>query len=43
MTTKSNLSVGTDQAPLATEKPETKAGSPGEIVKAIFRWEASGV
>src|SRR6516165_9571868 len=43
MTTKSNLSVGTDQAPLATEKPETKAGSPGEIVKGIFRWEASGV
>jgi hypothetical protein len=43
MTTKNNLSVGTDQAPLTIEKPEAKAGTPGEIVKAIFRWEASGV
>jgi ribose transport system permease protein len=43
MTTKNNLSVSTDQEPLTIEKPETKAGTPGEIVKALFRWEASGV
>src|SRR3984893_5288464 len=43
MSTKNNLAVTTDQAPSSTEKPETKAGTPGEIVKAIFRWEASGV
>jgi len=43
MSTKNNLAVTTDQAPPATEKPETEGGTPGEIVKAIFRWEASGV
>ena len=43
MVTKSNLSVGGDQAPVTTEKPEIKAGRPVEIIKAIFRWEASGV
>src|ERR1700730_18782796 len=43
MSTKNNLAVTTDQAPSSTEKPETNAGTPGEIVKAIFRWEASGV
>src|SRR6202035_6017194 len=43
MSAKNNLAVTPDQAPPTTEKPETKAGSPGEIVKALFRWEASGV
>jgi len=43
MSTKNNLSIGTENAPLTTDQPEAKAGGPGEIVKALFRWEASGV
>src|SRR5262249_2257184 len=42
MRAKNNLAVTPDQAPPTTEKPES-GGGPGEIVKALFRWEASGV
>ena len=42
MSAKNNIAVTPDQAPPTTEKPES-GGGPGEIVKALFRWEASGV
>jgi ribose transport system permease protein len=43
MSTKNNLTIGTESAPLTTDQPEAKAGSAGDAVKALFRWEARGV
>jgi ribose transport system permease protein len=43
MTAKNNLSISTDKPSLATDQPPAKANSPGDIVKAVFGWEASGV
>jgi ribose transport system permease protein len=43
MTTKNDLAVASDEALPPEKKSEGRSNSPGEIVKAIFRWEASGV
>src|ERR1700723_3290886 len=43
MTTKNDLAVASDEALPPKKKSEGRSSSPGEIVRAIFRWEASGV
>ena len=43
MTTKNDLAVASDEALPTEKKSEARSNSPGEIVRAIFRWEASGV
>src|ERR1700677_4389465 len=43
MTTKNDLAVASDETLPTEKKSEARSNSPGEIVRAIFRWEASGV
>jgi ribose transport system permease protein len=43
MATKNNIAVAPDETLAKTEEPKARRGSPGELIKAIFRWEASGV
>jgi ribose transport system permease protein len=43
MNKKNNPSIDTDSLPRTTGTPETEARTPGGILKAFLRWEASGV
>jgi ribose transport system permease protein len=43
MATKNNIAVAPDETLTKAEEPKARPSSPGELIKAIFRWEASGV